>query len=405
MDWRKDFPIFEHHPQWLYADSAATTQKPRVLLDAERQVYETIYSNIHRGFDRIAQKATDAFETVRHQVAEFIGAASSDDIVFTRNATESLNLAAWMEGQRLQEGDEIITTVAEHHSNVLPWRRVAEKTGARLIIIHPRDDGRLHAEDISAAITKRTQVVTLAHVSNVLGYIAPLSDIIALAHDAGARVVIDTAQSAGRMPLNVQALDVDYAAFSGHKMYGPTGVGFLYAKRPYWEQAEPLLLGGGTVHAVTQNTVQWHKPPWKFEAGTPHIAGVIAFGATLTYLTQLTWENIQHHEHEITAYALDQLQAIPELTVYGPHDPSHRSAIVSFLLSSGGNRIHPHDVASYADTFHIALRGGHHCAGPLMEFLQVPALNRISFGIYNSRNDVDRIVTALKATQKRFHKR
>lgn len=393
---RDDFPLLVRYPRLSFLDTAATTQKPASVIAAEQSFYETSYANIHRAVYDLAAQATEQYEGVRGIASDFLDAPPEGVIVFTRNATEALNLAAWIESQRLTAGDEILLSVAEHHSNILPWRRCAERTGARLVWVGVTDDGCFDESDFYRKLSQRTAVVALTHVSNVLGFVAPLASLVPAAHDVGARVVIDMAQSAVRVPVSVRELGVDYAAFSGHKMYGPTGAGFLYAKRAVLDRAEPLLVGGGTVQQVTQDATVWQEVPLRFEAGTPALAQVVALRAALEYVSSLTLKRIGEHEQQLIAYTLERLQGLSGVHLYGPTTSSDRVGVFSFTLSSGGRVLHSHDVCQVADDHGVAVRGGHHCAQPLMAVLGVPELVRASLGVYSTRSDIDRLCDALE---------
>lgn len=399
---KKDFPIFDNHPELVFLDNAATTQKPRCVIEAEKEFYEFNNANVHRGVYDLSASATALYEGVREKVARFVGAELSSEIIFTRNATEALNLAAWIEAQKLEEGDEIVITVAEHHSNILPWLRAAKQCGAKVRWASFDSEGRIGINEIRKVISEKTKVVAITSTSNVLGCILPVQEVIKEAHDIGARVIVDAAQSAGRMPFDVSLLKADYVVFSGHKIYGPTGTGWLYAKKELVENYEPLLAGGSTVKNVTRDDVEWQDTPFRFEAGTPNIAGTVALGAGIDYLTNIGMEKIWEHECELVDYAVKRLREIKGLRLYGVQDEIDRVAIFSFVVSAGGNFIHSHDVSEIANGFKIALRGGHHCAQPLMKELGVEELSRASFGIYNSKEDVDRLVEVLGEVKRVF---
>ncbi|MBI3255442.1 MAG: SufS family cysteine desulfurase, partial [Candidatus Andersenbacteria bacterium] len=399
-----DFPIFKNNPGLVFLDNAATTQKPGSVINAEKEFYETTYANIHRAMYDIAAKATEMFEGVRGQVGEFIGAHSPlQSIIFTRNASEALNLAAYIEGQRLQAGDEILVSVAGHHSNILPWMRLAGEKKLKLTWIEVGEDGRLDIQDLKGKLNSNVKVVAIEHVSNVLGYVNPIKDLCATIHEVGARVVVDAAQSSCRMPIDVQDLNADYVAFSGHKMYGPTGSGWLYAKKALLEIASPLLSGGGTVKKVTRESILWADSPWRFEAGTPDIASVIGLGATLNYLSAVGMEAVWEHDQEVMQYGLKELNKLPFVKLFGPTGTEDRAAIFSFVVhDSQGKGIHPHDVAEICNSAGVAIRGGHHCAQPLMQALGVETLNRASVGMYNTPEDIDRLVEALLRSHETF---
>ena len=396
-----DFPIFNNHPELVFLDNAATTQKPRCVIEAEREFYEHNNANVHRGVYDLSASATALYEGVREKVARFINAESSSEIVFTRNATEALNLAAWIETQRLKEGDEIVITTAEHHSNILPWLRVAKKCGAKVRWASFDSGGRISVSAVKKVLSEKTKVVAITSVSNVLGCVLPIKAIVKEAHDMGARVVVDAAQSAGRMVFDIRSLGADYAAFSGHKIYGPTGTGWLYARKEIVEEAEPLLLGGSTVKSVTKTSVVWQDIPFRFEAGTPNIAGTVALGAAIDYLTDIGMGRIWKHECELVDYVVKRLNLIKGLRLYGVQNGAGRAAIFSFSMNSGKS-IHSHDVSEIANRFGVAVRGGHHCAQPLMAELGVAELSRASFGIYNNKGDVDKLVEVLAETKRVF---
>lgn len=401
MPWpevKTDFPIFKHHPDLAFLDNAATTQKPQTVIDTQSNFYEQHYANIHRAIYDLASQSTEKYEAVRQLVADFIHAKNPQEIIFTSNATAALNLAAWVEAARLQAGDEILISIAEHHSNLLPWQSLACKNNLKLQWVELDAEQKFDLADFKRKLSAKTKLVALAHVSNVLGDVRPLANIIAAAHRVGARVLIDAAASVCRLPIDVTALDIDYLAASGHKMYGPTSVGFLYAKQEIIAQAEPMILGGGTIKNVTRAAAIWNESPWRHEAGTPPIAEVIALGVAIEYLQKFGLANIWRHEQELTKYALDSLKSLEGLKVYGPL--AGRAGIISFTLSSGKQTFHSHDVSQICNEHQVAIRGGHHCAQPLMESLGVEELNRISFGIYNTKEDIDRLVEALQSVKK-----
>lgn len=402
LDVRKDFPIFHHNPQLVYLDSAATTQKPQVIIDAETNFLESRYATVHRSFYDLALQATEMYEATREAVRKFMNAASSQEIIFTPSVTEALNLVAWIENQRIDEGDEIILCTSEHHSNILPWQRIAEKTGATLMWLELDESQEFPLEDLRNKISSRTKVVTAAHISHVLGFISPLQEIIQVAHSVGAHVVVDAAQSTSRLPLNVASLNADFVVCSGHKTYGPFGTAWLYGKYEHLEHASPLIVGGGTIQHVTRGSVEWNTVPLRFEAGTPNVSGVIALKETLTYLEHLTWASIINHEKYLVDYALRTLSSIPELRMFGPASSRNRSSIFSFNLTVQGHHIHSHDISSILNDHNIAIRGGHHCSLPLMQALHVTELARASCGIYSTSSDIDRLANALRATAELF---
>jgi cysteine desulfurase / selenocysteine lyase len=401
---RADFPILQRmvngHPL-IYLDNAATTQKPRQVIDALVDYYTRINANVHRGVHTLSVEATDAYEASRERVARFIGAADSDEIVFVRNTTEALNLVAVSWGRaNLGPGDEILATVLEHHSNLIPWQRVAQDTGARLRLIRLTDDGTIDLDDYRRLLGPRTRVVAMAHASNVLGTISDLGEIAELAHGVGALVVADGAQSVPHLATDVTTLGADFLAFSGHKMLGPTGIGVLWGRRELLEAMPPFLGGGGMIREVWDDRATWAALPEKFEAGTPNIADSIAFGAALDYLDALGMSNVRAHEIEVTGYALERLASVPDVAVYGPADPRTRTGVVSFNLEG----VHPHDAGTVLDEAGIAVRAGHHCCQPLHRSLDLAATLRASFYVYNSVDEVDALVDAL-ATARRMYRR
>lgn len=401
---RQDFPILsrEIHGQTLvYLDNAATTQKPRAVIEALKRYYETTNANIHRGVHTLSEEATDQYEAVRGKVARFINASSQDpaQILFTRNATEAINLAAraWG-GTNLKQGDEILLTVMEHHSNLVPWYLIAKEKGARTVFIDINDHGLLRMEEFKKKINAKTKMVAVTHASNVLGTINPVAEIGRLAHDAGALFLVDGAQSVPHIPVDVQKIGADFLAFSAHKMLGPTGVGVLYGRKELLETMPPFLGGGEMISKVTLGDAEWNEIPWKYEAGTPNIADVIAFGAAIDYLQAIGMEAIQKHEQELVSYAVRALSILEEIVIYGPSKPEQRTGVVSFNLGA----IHPHDISQILDSRGIAIRAGHHCAQPLMRRLDVSATARASFYFYNTPGEIDLLVEGLKKAGKFF---
>jgi len=359
---RRDFPILGrqvHGKPLVYLDNAATTQKPRAVIDALVHFYEHQNANIHRAIHTLGEEATAAYEETRAKVSRFINAPRPENIVFTRSTTEALNLVAYAWGRaNVKEGDEIVLTQMEHHSNMVPWQRLAQEVGATVKYIGVTDGGTLDLDGLDDIITEKTKLVGVTQVSNAFGTINPLGKIIAAAHRRGALAVVDAAQSVPHMPVDVQAIDCDFLAFSAHKMLGPTGVGVLYARCELLEAMEPYQSGGEMISRVRLEGATWNDVPWKFEAGTPNIAGVIAFAAALDYLSTLGMENVRAHEQELTAYALGRLRQLEDITIYGPRDASQRGGVVSFNCPD----IHPHDVGTILDREGVAIRGGHHCA-------------------------------------------
>lgn len=399
---RKDFPILSrpvHGKRLVYLDNAATTQKPQQMIDALVSYYSKYNANVHRGVHTLAEEATAAFEATRGKVARLIGAKSTQQIVFTRNTTESLNLvAASWGGKNLKAGDEILLTQMEHHSNLVPWMMVAHKTGAKIRHIPVTPDGKLDLSALESLLTAKTRVVSLVHISNVLGTINPVAEIADLAHNVGALVVVDGAQSVPHMPVDVAELGCDLFAFSAHKMLGPTGVGVLWGRTEILDEMDPYMGGGEMIREVRLDGVTWNDLPWKFEAGTPNIADVVAFGAAIDYLQDLGMDTVRRHEVELTRYTLERLAPLQHLTLYGPPEASDRAGVVTF----NDQDIHPHDLATILDHHGVAVRAGHHCAQPLMRILGKVATARASLYIYNDTDDVDQLVAALREARRYF---
>lgn len=399
---RTQFPILfqeVNDEPLVYLDNAATTQKPIEVLGQLRHYYDNDNANVHRGVHTLAERATRDYEAVREKVRAFIGANETAEIIFTRGTTTSLNWIAQSYGNTfVTAGDEIVISYMEHHSNIIPWQQLAERTGATLKYIDITADGFLDLDSAKAQITDKTKIVSIAHVSNVLGVINPIEELTELAHRYGAVMIVDGAQSVPHMPVDVGALDVDFYAFSGHKMCGPTGIGVLYGKRELLEAMPPVEFGGEMIDFVNLYDSTWKELPWKFEAGTPNIAGAIGLGAAIDFLNTIGLENIHTYEQELVAYVLPKLQAIEGLTIYGPQDPAHHTGVIAFNL----DRLHPHDVATALDMEGVAVRAGHHCAQPLLKYLSVPATARASFYLYNTKEDADRLVAAIKATKEFF---
>ncbi|MBI4163337.1 MAG: cysteine desulfurase [Candidatus Aenigmarchaeota archaeon] len=397
---RNDFPILKRKVNGkplVYLDNAATSQKPKQVIDAIKNFYETQNANIHRGIHQLSEESTEAFERSREKVAKFIS-AKPEQIIFTKNTTESINTIAYGYGlKNIKKGDEILTTVMEHHSNFLPWQLVKKHTGATLKIADITDDGLLKMNHLEKLATKKTKLVAVTQVSNVLGTINPVKEISEIAQKNNSLFLVDGAQAAPHMPVDVKKTGCDFYAFSSHKMLGPTGIGVLYIKDP--DKVDPFLVGGGTIKEVyTDKEAVWHDSPWKFEGGTPDVSGVIGFGATVDYLNKIGMEKIRKHEEEITKYALDKLLKIKNITIYGPMDHRLRGAVIAFNI--GG--IHPHDVAAILDSEGIAVRPGHACCKPLMSRLDILAMCRASFYIYNTKNEADVLVSGLEKVNKIF---
>ncbi|MDO3408829.1 cysteine desulfurase [Saccharibacillus sp. CPCC 101409] len=397
---RAQFPILDQevngHPL-VYLDSAATSQKPRAVLDAVRHYYEWDNSNVHRGVHTLGSRATDAYEGAREKVAKFIGAARPEEIVFNRGTTVGLNLVAASYGNaNVKEGDEIVITPIEHHSNLIPWQQLAKRTGATLKYIEPNPDGTIDVEAAGKVITDRTKIVAIAYVSNVMGVVHPVKEIGALAHKHGAIIVVDGAQSTPHMKIDVQDLDCDFYAFSGHKMCAPTGIGVLYGKKALLENMEPVEFGGEMIDDVGLYDSTWKELPWRFEGGTPIIAGAVGLGAAIDFLTELGMDNVAEHEHRLAMYAMRRIGEIEGLQVFGPQE--RKVGIVTFNL----DEVHPHDVATVLDSYGVAIRAGHHCCQPLMRWLNVSSTARASFYLYNNEQDIDRLIDALIRTKEYF---
>lgn len=402
---RKDFPILNrkvHEKPLVYLDNAATSQKPRQVIKTLCDYYENYNANIHRGLHALAEEATEAYEAVREQTAAFIKAPSSRSVVFTRGATEAINLFTHSWGEaNLKPGDRILLTEMEHHANLVPWQMLAKATGAELAFIPITDEGKLQLEKLPELLTDRTKVVSVTHMSNVLGTINPIPEIAKAVHKKGALLVVDGAQSVPHLAMDVSTLGADVLVFSAHKMLGPTGVGVLWAREELLESMEPFLGGGEMISDVKLTHSTWNEIPWKFEAGTPNIAGVIAFGEALRYLTRLGMDKVREHEVSITKYALERLKSIPDITLYGPDNMQERGGVISMNL----NGLHPHDVGTVLDSEGVAVRAGHHCAKPLMRRLGVAATVRASFYIYNTMEEVDALVSALEHVKAFFGKK
>lgn len=401
---KKDFPIFERTMRGkplTYLDSTATSQKPRSVIDAMGDYYARYNANVHRAIYELGDESTRAYEGARERIAEFIGAQDPMEIAYTKSTTEALNLVAYgyaLKGSRVQKGDEIVGTVLEHHSNHVPWHFVRDLKGVTLKYVDVDDEGRLRMEQYDELLTKRTKVVTVAHVSNVLGTINDVKEVAKRAHEVGAVCVVDAAQSVPHLPVDVRNLDCDFLAFSGHKMLGPTGIGVLYGKKEMLEATEPLLGGGEMISEVHLGSAKWNDVPYKFEGGTPPIAEAIGLGAAVDYLTRLGMPAVRQHEMDLTAYALESLAKVDGLRVYGPRGVQHRGGVVSFTME----KAHPHDIASILDVEGVCIRSGHHCAQPLMDRYDLAATARASFYVYNDLEDVDRLVAALRKVNEVF---
>jgi cysteine desulfurase / selenocysteine lyase len=402
LDIRRQFPILDQEVNGkplVYLDSSATSQKPIQVIETVEKYYKEINSNVHRGVHTLGTRATDAYEGAREKVRKFINAKSTQEVIFTRGTTTSLNtVAASYAAANLNAGDEIVITYMEHHSNIIPWQQVAKRTGAVLKYIPLQEDGTISLDDVRATVTSNTRVVSVMQVSNVLGVINPVKEIAKIAHENGAIMVVDGAQSAPHMKIDVQDLDCDFLAFSGHKMCAPTGIGVLYGKKHLLEKMEPIEFGGEMIDFVHLQESTWKELPWKFEAGTPIIAGAIGLGAAIDFLNEIGLDNIAQHEHKLAAYALEKMSSVPGMTIYGPLDAVKRAGLVTFNISD----VHPHDVATVLDAEGIAVRAGHHCAQPLMKWLKASATARASFYLYNTEDDIDKLVEGLVKTKEYF---
>ncbi|KPN89456.1 cysteine desulfurase [Lysinibacillus sp. ZYM-1] len=401
-DIKSYFPILNQDVnghRLVYLDSAATSQKPVQVIEAIKAYYEYDNSNVHRGVHTLGNRATDKYEGAREKVRKFINAQSTQEIIFTRGTTTALNTVAASYGRaNVVEGDEIVITHMEHHSNIIPWQQLAKEKKATLKYIDLEADGTISLDKVRATITPRTKIVSVSMASNVLGTINPIKEIAQIAHANGAVMVADGAQAAPHMKIDVQDLDVDFLGFSGHKMCGPTGIGVLYGKKEHLEKMEPIEFGGEMIDFVGLYDSTWKELPWKFEGGTPIIAGAIGLGAAIDFLTEIGLDNIAEHEHKLAGYAMDQLETIDGLKIFGPRDPMKRCGLVTFNLDD----VHPHDVATVLDMNGIAVRAGHHCAQPLMKCLQQVATARASFYLYNTEEDIDRLVAGLRSAKEYF---
>ncbi|PEX21957.1 cysteine desulfurase SufS [Bacillus cereus] len=396
---RKQFPILDQKvngKQLVYFDSAATSQKPIQVIETLERYYKEYNSNVHRGVHTLGTKATDAYEGAREKVRKFINAKSMEEIIFTRGTTTALNTVAASYGlENVKEGDEIVISYMEHHSNIIPWQQVAKKTGATLKYLPLQPDGTISIEDARQTITPNTKIVSIMQVSNVLGTINPVKEIGAIAHENGAIMVVDGAQSTPHMKVDVQDLNCDFYALSAHKMCGPTGIGVLYGKKELLNNMEPIEFGGEMIDFVDLQESTWKELPWKFEAGTPIIGNAIGLGAAIDFLEEIGLDNIEKHEHELAQYALERLSEVDGVTIYGP---KNRAGLVTFNIED----VHPHDVATVLDVEGIAVRAGHHCAQPLMKWLKASSTARASFYLYNTKEEIDTFVDSLIKTKEYF---
>jgi cysteine desulfurase / selenocysteine lyase len=396
VDWkaiREDFPILReqaHGQPLIYFDSAATSQKPKQVLEALQNYYEHDNANVHRGLHELSSRATEAYERSRRRVADYLGAASPDEIVFTRGTTESINLVAQAWGEKfLRKGDVILLTEMEHHSNLVPWQLLAERIGVRLRFVPVRDDGTLALEHLSSLLTRDVKLFAFTHVSNSLGTINPVANLCEQARAVGALTLVDAAQSVGHLPINVQELGCDFVAFSGHKMCGPTGIGALYARGEVLNAIPPWHGGGEMIVSVTLERSAFKKAPHRFEAGTPNIAGAIGLEAAIDYIEEIGRPAIFEHDMQLAHYAMKRLEELPGMRILGPR--AERGALVGFVMKAA----HPHDLTTFADRYGLALRGGHHCNQPLMRRFGLPGTTRASFYFYNAKEEVDRMIEIL----------
>lgn len=397
---RKEFPVLKrkvHGKPLVYLDNAATTQKPRSVIKAMNDYYKRFNANIHRGIHTLSEEATLAYEESHQKTADFIN-ASMDEIIFTKNTTESINVLAYSLAQQLKKGDEILITEMEHHSNFVPWQQMALRHGFKLKFLPVKKNGTLDMAEASQFFSKKTKIVSGSHVSNALGTINDVQQITKMAHEVGALSIIDAAQSVPHMPVDVKKINCDFLTFSSHKMCGPTGIGVLYGRRFLLDTMEPFLFGGDMIRQVTKEKTTWNELPWKFEAGTPNIAGALGHSAAINYLQKIGLENIRKHEVHLIKYAHEQLAKLKNITLYGADVKKEKGGIVSFNLDN----IHPHDVATVLDTEGIAIRAGNHCAMPLMKALGIQGTSRASFYLYNTFEEIDKLVAGLRKASRIF---
>ncbi len=395
-DFRKDFPILQKG-DYIYFDNAATTQRPTQVVDAIKDFYDNSNANPLRGLYDWSVAATEEYESAREVVSQFIGADRPEEIIFTRNTTESLNLVAYTYGMsNISAGDEIVITVMEHHSNILPWQKVAREKGAKLVFMEPLEDGTITEEEYKSKITDRTKIVSVGHVSNVLGITNPVRAIADYAHSKGAVVIVDGAQSTPHMSVDVKALGADFFALSGHKLLGPMGIGALYGRYELLEKMPPFLTGGEMIEYVTREDATWAEIPHKFEAGTVNAAGAVGLKAAIRYIQNIGMDNISAHEKELTAQLMDGLKKMPYIKVYGSEDPAKHCGIVTFTMDG----VHPHDISSVLNEDHVCIRAGHHCAQPLMQFIGAGSTARASLYFYNTQDEVERFLEKLSNVRK-----
>jgi len=394
---RAGFPIFARNPGLVFLDTAASAQKPAAVIDGVAEYYRSDYANVHRGVYRLSARSTELFEGAREKLRRFVNAADASEIIFVRGATEAINLAAYSwGGAHLKAGDEIVLTELEHHSNIVPWQLLRDRIGVKLCVVAMDESGGIDPAAVEAAIGPNTKLVAVTHLANATGAVLPVAEIIRLAHGKGVRVLIDGCQAVPRMPVDVRALDADFYAFSGHKMYGPTGIGVLYAKRELLDAMPPWQGGGDMIQSVTFEHTTFQDPPARFEAGTPDISGAIGLGLAADYMESLGRDHIEAHEAALSAYGAIRLEKLPGVRLIGAGP--NRLGVLSFDVEG----VHPHDLATILDRHGVAIRAGHHCAQPLMEKLGLPATNRASFGVYNGEDDIDSLVAAIEAAQEMF---
>ncbi|MGF2055167.1 cysteine desulfurase [Vagococcus fluvialis] len=399
---KNDFPILfqeVNNEPLIYLDNAATSQKPKQVIDSLVHYYEHDNANVHRGVHTLAERATSSYEASREKVRNFINAKSTKEVLFTRGTTTAINWLSRSYGDaNVSAGDEILISQMEHHSNIVTWQELAKRQGAKLIYVDLTPEGELDVEDFKKKLSHKTKIVSLAHASNVLGVVNPIKELTELVHEVGAVMVVDGAQSVPHMSVDVQDLDADFYAFSGHKMCGPTGIGVLYGKQNLLEKMEPIEFGGEMIDFVYHDHSTWTELPWKFEAGTPNIAGAIALGSAIDYLTEIGMDSIHQHEQELVEYVFPKLKAIEGLTIYGPQDPKKHTGVIAFNIDG----VHPHDASTALDMEGVAVRAGHHCVQPLLTYLGVQSTARASFYFYNTKKDADRLVEAIIATKEFF---
>jgi cysteine desulfurase / selenocysteine lyase len=394
---KRDFPIFERNPGLVFLDSAASAQKPAAVIDGVAEFYRTDYANVHRGVYRLSERASERYENARETTRKFLNAASADEIVFVRGATEAINLVAYSWGLKfLKPGDEVLLTELEHHSNIVPWQLIRERTGLKLVVAPIDASGGLDLAEFEARLSKRTKLVAVTQLANATGAMVPVEAVAKLAHKYGAKVLVDGCQAAPRLPVDVRAIDCDFYAFSGHKTYGPSGIGVLYVRGEILEAMPPFQGGGNMIEHVTFEKTSFQRPPYRFEAGTPDISGAIGLAMALDYIEALGREAIFAHEEELTGYGVDKLSRLPGIRLV--EAGQRRLGILSIDVQG----VHPHDLATVLDQHHVAVRAGHHCAQPLMDRLGLAGTTRASLGIYNNARDIDALAAALTAAQKLF---